>query len=116
MKLKTTKKEIRGGFYRILSIGYCDAQYLLRYKNPFGYSAGVYGWACDYYDIDGVCISTGYQPLSDKNMLHDYNLVREYENKARDICTGDSSHDGKKEKVNALLSELIDNLTPKEGA
>lgn len=115
MKLKTTKKEIRGGFYRILSIGYCDAQYLLKYKNPFGYSAGVYGWACDYYDIDGVCISTGYSPLTDKNMIHDYNLVREYENKARDICKGDLEYEDKKIKVNELLVELIDKLTPKAG-
>lgn len=102
MKLKATKSEIKSGYYRILSIGYCDAQYLLKYKNAFGYSAGVYGWACDYYDIDGVCISTGYSPLADKNMKHDYKLVREYEQKAIGAT---------KEEIDVLLKELIEKLT-----
>lgn len=79
IKLKTSKKIMREGYYRIISIGYCDAQYLLKYENPIAYSAGVYGWCCDYYDIDGVLISTGYSPLSDKNVRKDYNLVREYD-------------------------------------
>ena len=51
MKLQTTKKQIRQNFNTVLSIGYCDAQYLLDCKNPFAYSAGVYGWSCDYYQI-----------------------------------------------------------------
>ena len=43
MKLKATKKQIRQNFNTILSIGYCDAQYLLDCKNPFAYSAGLNG-------------------------------------------------------------------------
>lgn len=101
MKLKTTKKEIKEGFYRIISIGYCDAQYLLSEEKPFAYSAGVYGWACDYYDIDGICISTGYSPLSEKNMKYDYKLVKEYEEKAKNAP---------REARPALLRSLIKRL------
>lgn len=101
MKLKTTKANVKENYFRILSIGYCDAQYLLKYKNAFGYSAGVYGWACDYYDIDGVCISTGYSPLANKNMRDDYSLIREYEDKAK--CET-------KENIDKLLKELINKL------
>lgn len=104
MKLKTTKSAVKNNFYYILSIGYCDAQRLLNYEKAFGYSAGVYGWACDYYEIEGVCISTGYSPLSDKNMKGNYNLVREYEAKA----------EGKsRDERHALLVELIEQLKVK---
>lgn len=104
MKLKTTKSAVKENYYYILSVGYCDMQRLLNYEKAFGYSAGIYGWACDYYEIDGVCISTGYQPLSDKNMKHDYNLLREYEAKA----------EGKtREERRSLLVELI-NLLKKD--
>ncbi len=104
MKLKTTKANVKENYYRILSIGYCDAQYLLKYKSAFGYSAGVYGWACDYYDIDGVCISTGYSPLANKNMRCDYALIREYEQKAN----GET-----KENIDKLLKELVNKLENK---
>jgi len=79
MKLKASKKTIKDGYYKILSIGYCDAQYLLSEENPFAYSSGSYGWACDYYDIDGVCISTGYSPISKNTDKIDYKLLREYD-------------------------------------
>lgn len=34
MKFKTTKKAIREGYYRIISVGYCNLQYLLKGHNP----------------------------------------------------------------------------------
>ena len=98
MKLRASKKELREGYYRIISIGYCDAQRLLNYEKAFAYSAGVYGWACDYYDIDGVLISTGYSPLASKNVKFDYKLVREYEDEADNL-----DRDGRR----ALLEEFI---------
>lgn len=82
MKLKATKSDVRKYYHRILSIGYCAAQNLLNYEKPFGYSAGVYGWACDYYDIDGVCISTGYSPLATSNMKKDYKIILDYNKKS----------------------------------
>ena len=103
MKLRATKKEMKEGYYKIISIGYCDAQYLLNYENPIAYSSGVDGWACDYYDINGVLISTGYSPLSSKNTLDDYKLIREYDQKASEMDT--------KEERTALLHEFISKVT-----
>ena len=85
VKLKATKKEMREGYYYILSVGYCNMQSLLRERQPFAYSTRAEGWACDYYDIDGVLISEGYAPLSNKNMAKDYEVIKEYENKALEI-------------------------------
>ncbi len=102
MKLRASKKELREGYYRIISIGYCDAQRLLNYEKAFAYSAGVYGWACDYYDIDGVLISTGYSPLSNKNVKkYDYNILREYE-----ATAGTLGRKGRR----VLLNEFIKNV------
>lgn len=83
MKCKTTAKAIRENYgSRILSIGYCNAQALLRYETPFAYSSGVYGWNCDYYDIDGVCISTGCRPIG---RSVDHIALKSYESTANTV-------------------------------
>ena len=72
IKLETTKKNIRENAYRILSIGYCELHYLLRYEQPFSYCHGYYGWCCDNYDITtnlhNIIISTGYSPIGCQNV------------------------------------------------
>ena len=103
MKFKTTKKAIQAGYYRIASIGYCNAQSLLKYRSPVAYSAGVYGWNGDYYEVDGVLIATGYRGLPDnKNVKCDYEIVRRFETAA----TGKG-----KEETEKLLEEFIENIT-----
>lgn len=106
MKCKTTARAIRENYgSRILSIGYCDAQALLRYETPFAYSAGVYGWNCDYYDIDGVCISTGYRPIG---RTVGYAALREAEKRAREI--NDNTHntyEKRAEHVSDVLRAFI---------
>lgn len=105
MKFKATKKQMRENYNNIISIGYCDACYLLRYKSPIAYSAGVYGWACDYYDIDGILISTGYAPIGESP---DYNIIRKYNNKAEKIINNYSlSYEKQKKQVNKLLNEFL---------
>lgn len=105
MKLKTTKKAIRESGKTIIKIGYCNAQFLLRFQNEFAYSARAEGWACDYYEVNGVIISTGYAPMGKQV---DYNLIREYDNKARQICGDYSrSYEDQEAAVNALLYEFI---------
>jgi len=108
MKLQTTKKQIRQNFNTVLSIGYCDAQYLLNHKAPFAYSAGVYGWSCDYYQVGNVCISTGYSPIG----THvDYSLLRELESKACLIVNDYNLPDSDKEQqLNELLQQLINSI------
>jgi len=105
MKLKATKTAIKQGFNIILSIGYCDIQYLTKYKNPFAYSCGSDGWHCDYYEIDDVCLSSGYSPIGKKV---DYELMRKYELKAQKIVYDyNLEYKIRVKKVNKLLLEFI---------
>ena len=110
IKLKATKKEMREGYYYILSVGYCGMQSLLKEQRPFAYSAWTEGWACDYYNIDGVLISTGYAPLSNKNMIEDYSIIKEYENKALKIDELCLPLDERKAKKETLLKEMLNKL------
>jgi hypothetical protein len=108
MKFKANKKEMRNNYNRIISIGYCNAQWLLKYKEPIAYSIRAEGWACDYYDIDGVLISTGYAPLTAKNTHSNYDIARRYNEQAQEIaCNYSLSYEERAKQVNALLKEYI---------
>ena len=102
MKLQTTKKAIKNSFNRIIAVSYCDAQYLLRYKRAFAYSCGVYGWACDYYEIGNTCISTGYDPIGKRV---DWSVLKKLEDEARAIIMGDSEN--KEAEIDTLINKLI---------
>ena len=108
MKLKTTNKEIRANFSKILQIGYCDAQYLLTFKKPFAYTTGVYGWSADFYEIGGVCISTGYRPIG---VNVDYKLLDKLEREAATVCNNyNISYDEQKKQLDELLETLINSV------
>lgn len=111
MKYRTTKKEIRNCGSSVYKVGYCNLQFLLRFNDPFAYSEGVYGWACDYYRIggyDGVIISTGYDPIGRKV---DYSIIREYNEKARAINDNyNLSYEQRETEVKALLNEFIQKI------
>ena len=107
MKYKTSKKNMKENYNKIIKIGYCDAQYLLQFEEPTAYSTRSEGWACDYYDVDGVLISTGYAPTESKNANVDYETVKNYENKARDIIYSNNDYEDRKLKVKSLLKEFI---------
>lgn len=102
MKYKTTAKAIREGYHTIISVGYCDLQCLLSYESPVAYSAGVYGWNFDVYDINGVAIATGYRGMPSRNSKSDYALIREYDGKAQGRTA---------EEKRALLLEFIKKAT-----
>ena len=110
VKLKATKKEMREGYYYILSVGYCEMQSLLRERQPFAYSTRAEGWACDYYEVGDVLLSEGYAPLACKNMIEDYSTIKEYENKAIEIDSLFLPLEERKEKKEALLKEMLNKL------
>ena len=107
-KFKITKKEARENYY-ILSIGYCKLQNALSFHEPIAYSAGKYGWSCDYYDINNVLISTGYNALSSKHCSASNDEIKALDKAARAI-KGDHtlSYEEQKEKVNNLLYQFIE--------
>ena len=112
MKYQATKEQIKDNYYRILGISYCNAQYLLNYEQPESYCAGVYGWSCDNYNIDGILISTGYNYINNKNMKHvDYDTLKSYEDQACNICSDHSlDYKVRKDMVRSLLNELLESL------
>ena len=116
MKFKTSKKNIKNYYHYIISIGYCQAQTLLKYQQPIAYSSGVYGWSCDYYDIDGVLISSGYGPLSSKNTYLTYNDIKKFEEKAQKLDHYKNPYQQRKTQINDLLLKMIKNATKKQEA
>lgn len=106
-KYKTTKKTIKEEYKKIIGIGYCNLQNLLKFQEPFAYSTRAEGWACDYYYIDGVLISTGYAPIDSRHTKSTYDICRKYDEAARKILCGHSLYEEQKEKVNNLLMEYI---------
>lgn len=103
-KIKVTKKQIKESYRHIISIGYCNLQSLLNYMQPFAYSTRVEGWACDYYNIEGVIISTGYAPIG---ISVDYELVNKYEREGRKLRCSNLTWKEKKERAMELLNEFI---------
>jgi len=103
MKFKTTAKAIRENYFKAIAIPYCEAQYLLYFKQPVAYNAGTYGWNFDLYVIDGIAITTGYRNLVGDRV--DYDLVKSYEDRAAKILhRGDEDVD---QQLNTLLHEFI---------
>ncbi len=108
MKLRTTKKEIKQNSGKIIKIGYCNAQTLLGYESAFAYTAGSNGWGADYYDIDGVIISTGYDPIGDE---FNHEILRKYEQQADKIRQNYRlKYETKVKKITALLKLFLKEL------
>lgn len=109
MKFKTTQKAVKEGYRNIIEVGYCGLQHLLYYKDPVAYTSGVYGWNADIYEIGrGSAICTGYRPFGDIRV--DYELVKEYDNKAREIIHSTRFDDNPREKIDELLNEFIEKV------
>lgn len=86
MKIQTTTKELKEfyGVKNALNIsGLCQLRNLLDVAGvyPFAYTAGVYGWNFDAYDVDGVLLIYGDRGGFGKIAAYDKKL----ENKAREI-------------------------------
>ena len=108
MKFKATKKEIKNHYGEsVFAVGYCGAVELLRGCDAFAYSAGVYGWCCDYYNIDGVIICTGYNTIG-KNANQ---ITSKYEKKASKIsCDYSMKWQEKEKKIKKIRDKWIKEL------
>ena len=109
MKIRVSKKEIREGAGYIIGVYYCGLQDLLRAESADYYSAGVYGWSCDYYNIKeaGVIISTGYNYIGKSA---DYELVKKYNNKASKMWDESTDYYQTAKKVHKLLLKFIEEV------
>lgn len=79
-KSKVTRKWIMSAFDKVISVPYCDLQYLLKTRSPSYYTSGIYGWSADIYIIDfDTCIVTGYRPFG--NIVPSY-VINDIYNRA----------------------------------
>ena len=112
MKRKTTRKWIASN-YTCYGTGYGDLQYLLHFQDADFYTCGVYGWNFDVYTFGKYAITTGY-----RNMVHhvetQWELEKEYEEKARQIIYSDIDFDEQKKQVNKLLKEFLEKVFDSE--
>ena len=112
MKKLYAKKVIKGLYGdKIISVGYCDLQRLLKFEEAFGYSAGVNGWDCDYYYTDdfNIIISIGYRPI--KGISAGYDVVKKYESLAKEVINMNLDFEVTKEKLNQLLKDFVNEVT-----
>lgn len=106
MKFKTTTKAIKAQTAKkdLLSIGYCDAQTLLRNHEPIAYTCGVYGWNYNVYEVYGKTICTGYRGMPGRSA----NNVSEYEKRARAIMDNyNRNYEERSNEVEKLLQDFI---------
>ena len=83
-KSRETRKSIMASYKRTVCVPYCNLQTMLAMEDPWYYTCGTCGWNADVYHVDlDTVIVTGYRPFG--NYHPKYDLVRKYENKAKEI-------------------------------
>lgn len=98
MKFETTKKAVMNGFVRVYRAGYCELCFLLEKGDAVAYTAGVYGWNADIFDLGAlansfadVALCTGYRPFGraiPEGLAEKYNKLAEGLN-AKNMSAGE---------------------------
>lgn len=105
MKFKTTRKAIVNGSSNLVCAGYCDLAHLLTFHDPIAYTAGVYGWNFDVYEVHGLTICTGYRNMPGRRA----NNIREFEEKAKAIRNDwGKPYEQQKAEINELLRQFCE--------
>lgn len=108
MKVQTTKKAVKNSYRKIVCVGYCNLQKLLVLEKPVAYTAGVYGWNADIYDLDGIALVTGYRPFGDINPSLE--LTRKYEQEATEVIYTMHNHEMQKKALKDLLNSFLEEV------
>lgn len=95
MKCRITRRSIFVTCKNIKCAGFGDLQYLLQNHEPFAYTAGIYGWNFDVYNVYGVTICTGYRGMPGERLKG----IEKYEQMAR-VATGNP------ERIERILQEF----------
>lgn len=110
MKFKTTKKAVMNGYDKIICVGYCSLQSLLRCESEAAYTVRREGWGADIYDFDNTAIVTGYAPFG--NVRPGYELCQKYERAAEQINSNYAlSYLERKEQLRKLIKTFIEEVT-----
>ena len=102
MKVRVTRKELLSNYTNVISVGYCDLQWLLKNREAKFYTTGVYGWNADVYEIDhDTVVVTGYRPFG--NIRPICEIVKAFDGTAS-VC---HDMDISREQRQCLLEQLI---------
>lgn len=99
---KYSKKDFK--FEKVLLLHYCELQGALNFYNRIGYSSGVNGWACDYFQFDDIYISTGYNPIG---RTVPNTLIKKYESKIDKIRSKYLQYEKQKKLINKVMNNFI---------
>lgn len=102
MEFKTTRKDVKNGYEKIIYVGYCALQRLLKCESRIAYTTRAEGWGADIYDFGNVAIVTGYAPFGNIHPKHEIN--EKYEAIAKTIIDA-NPYDWKVQKT--VLRDLI---------
>jgi len=105
MKALQTRKYMNNRYDNIIMANNIDC--LLTYSEAIAYSTRKEGWACDYYDINGVIISCGYASIGSRVA---YKVQSKWDNKARKVINSGIEYEERKTQVNELLNGFIDEV------
>lgn len=94
----------RFGKANIYRVPYCGLQFMLRDEKPFGYTTREEGWACDYYDLGGICVSTGYAPIGKPVP---YEICLEFDREAQKIWHEEWEYEKASKRINNLIADFI---------
>lgn len=108
MKYKTTRKKVSNGYNYVISVGYCELQYLLDWESPVAYTCNSYGWGSDIYDFGNIAIVTGYAPFGNREA--NYAICRKYDLKAEEIIHDHKDNRDKKAVLRNLINEFINEV------
>lgn len=107
MEFVTTKRAVMQHFDITAEVPFGHFQYLLNYQKPEARTEGIYGVNAYIYNFDDIAIVTGNRPYGNYKM--DWNLINEYEDKAKAISKNhDLSFEEKEKQTNALLNQVIE--------
>lgn len=108
MKVQTTKKAVKNNYSEIIRIGYCDLQTLLSLEEPFAYTAGVYGWNANIYDLNGIALVTGYRTFGE--ISPSWELIEKYEQKAKEVIDLIYNYEERKEALKTLIDSFLEEV------
>lgn len=110
MKKKVTRNQLNG-YTHLFRCGYCDLQYIFKYREPTFYNAGIYGWNYDVYTWADVAITTGYRNTVGKRIPNE--LIEKYTEKAKAILNDGNftNYDETKNALDLNLQAFIRELT-----
>lgn len=98
-KFRTTNREMteKAVCYRI---SYSDLQHLFYYENAKAYTAGVYGWNSDFFQLEdsNTYISTGYRPCGYD--ISDRWIIKALDNWADNVIRNCKNYDALKDELN----------------